>query len=51
MKEKKFNNSYFDFSSVENKYNSDDDELILSSFVNKKRNGVNIFEELLKEDY
>ncbi len=51
LKEKKFNNSYFDFSSVENKYNSDDDELILSSFVNKKRNGVNIFEELLKEDY
>jgi hypothetical protein len=51
LKEKKFNNSYFDFSNVENKYNSDDDELILSSFVNKKRNGVNIFEELLKEDY
>ena len=51
LNEKKFNNSYFDFSSVENKYNSDDDELILSSFVNKKRNGVNIFEELLKEDY
>ena len=51
LKEKKFNNSYFDFSSVENEYNSDDDELILSSFVNKKRNGVNIFEELLKEDY
>ncbi len=50
LKEKIFNNSLHDFNSIENKCESDDDEHILSSYINKKRNGVNIFEELLSQD-
>ena len=48
--QKIFNNSLHDFNSIENKYESDDDEHILSYYINKKRNGVNIFEELLSQD-
>ena len=50
LKEKKFNNSFSDCYSVENIFESNDDDEILSPYINKKRNGINIFEELLEED-
>ena len=50
LKEKKFNNSFSDCYSVENIFESNDDDEILSPYINKKRNGIKIFEELLEED-